>query len=67
METENDDRIEDSSPHGADWKPGGQCADHLSLKRFKKLLIANYGIELSTAKIKKILISGGRWANEQSR
>lgn len=62
-----DDRIEDSRPQGTDWKPGGLCADHLSLERFKKLLMSDYGIELSTSKIRKILISGGRWTTEQSR
>lgn len=50
-----DDRIEDSHPGGADWKPGEQEA-HTSLAAFKKELAEGYGIELSTVKIRKILI-----------
>ena len=49
-----DDREEDSAPGGADWKPG-QRAMHTSLKQFQTEL-AERGIDLSTAKIRKILI-----------
>ena len=62
-----DDRIEDSRPHGTDWRPGGQIANHMSLERFRKHLWMDYSIRLSTAKIRKILISGGSWTTEQSR
>ncbi len=62
-----DDRIEDSKPQGLDWRPGGQLARHLSLERFRKLLLNSYEINLSTAKIRKILITGGCWSTTQSR
>ena len=69
-----DDRIEDCRPPaageefrnpGEDWKPG-QAADHKSLGAFQKQLKA-MGIELSTSKIRKILITGGCWTTERSR
>lgn len=60
-----DDREEDSSIGGFDWQPG-QKANHTSLKQFQKEL-EDKGIELSTAKIRKILISGGCWTTERSR
>ena len=62
-----DDRIEDSRPQGSDWRPGGQQANHMSLERFRKLLLNSYEINLSTAKIRKILITGGCWSTAQSR
>jgi len=61
-----DDRIEDSRPPaagyecclpGEDWTPG-QVAAHKSLIAFQREL-SGLGIQLSTSKIKKILISGG--------
>ena len=61
-----DDREEDSKPQGKDWLPG-ESANHKSLERFRKQLKGNYDIELSTAKIRKILITGGRWSTERSR
>lgn len=60
-----DDREEDSSPGGADWVPG-ERANHTSLAAFKKEL-EGYGYTLSTAKIRKILITGGCWTTERSR
>lgn len=60
-----DDREEDSSPGGADWVPG-EKANHTSLAAFKKEL-EGYGYNLSTAKIRKILITGGCWTTERSR
>lgn len=60
-----DDREEDSSPGGADWQPGAKAA-HLSLGAFQRDL-KEKGIELSTAKIRKILITGGCWTTERSR
>ena len=69
-----DDRIEDSRPPaagesrraaGEDWIPG-QIAAHKSLSYFKDEL-AGRGIDLSTSKIKKILITGGCWTTERSR
>ena len=69
-----DDRIEDCKPPaagddfrdpGEDWKPG-QEADHKSLSVFQKELKA-IGINLSSSKIRKILISGGCWTTERSR
>lgn len=60
-----DDREEDSAPGGADWKPG-EKADHTSLEAFRKELL-DYGIEISTAKIRKCLITGGCWSTERSR
>lgn len=61
-----DDRDEDSRPSGKDWMPGMK-ANHKSLTAFQKELKENHGIELSTAKIRKILITGGRWTTERSR
>lgn len=60
-----DDREEDSSIGGDDWAPG-KTANHTSLAAFQKEL-EGYGIKLSTAKIRKILITGGRWTTERSR
>lgn len=60
-----DDREEDSKPGGEDWVPG-ERADHTSLQSFKKEL-ESYGYNLSTAKIRKILITGGCWSTERSR
>ena len=69
-----DDRIEDSRPPAAgdelrdpgdDWKPG-QVADHKSLVVFQNEL-KGMGIELSSSKIRKILITGGCWTTERSR
>ena len=60
-----DDREEDSSPGGADWQPG-LTANHTSLASFQKTL-KEQGIELSTAKIRKILITGGVYTTERSR
>ena len=69
-----DDQIEDSRPPaagdelrtaGEDWKPGQEAA-HKSLNAFQKELKAQ-GIMLSSAKIRKILISGGCWSTERSR
>ena len=69
-----DDRVEDCKPPaagveyrdpGADWVPG-QPAKHKSLIAFGKELEA-IGIKLSTAKIRKILITGGCWTTERSR
>ena len=69
-----DDRIEDSRPPaagddfrapGEDWRPG-QEADHKSLNAFQNEL-KTMGIELSSSKIRKILISGGCWTTERSR
>ena len=75
-----DDRMEDSRPPaagsrngqtdkrpaGADWEPGIP-AGHKSLCSFQKELAEEHGIRLSTSKIRKILISGGRWTTERSR
>ena len=60
-----DDREEDSRFGGEDWVPGKR-ANHLSLSAFQKKLEEN-GIKLSTAKIRKILITGGCWTTERSR
>ncbi len=69
-----DDRIEDTSPPtagdepreaGADWMPG-TVASHKSLVAFQREL-KQQGINLSTSKIKKILITGGLWTTETSR
>lgn len=60
-----DDREEDSSPGGADWVPG-EKANHTSLAAFKEEL-EGYGYNMSTAKIRKILITGGCWTTERSR
>ena len=61
-----DDREEDSSPGGLNWQPG-QKAMHTSLEAFRRKLLEVHGIELSTAKIRKILITGKRWSTERSR
>lgn len=61
-----DDREEDSKPQGRNWNPG-ERANHKSLEGFRKQLKGNYDIDLSTAKIRKILITGGRWSTERSR
>ena len=61
-----DDRKEDSSPGGENWIPGKK-AKHTSLGAFKKTLLKDYGIDLSTAKIRKILITGGCWSTQRSR
>ena len=60
-----DDREEDTSIGGLDWAPGKQ-AKHLSLVAFQRKLNEK-GIELSTGKIRKILITGGLWSTERSR
>ena len=60
-----DDREEDSSIGGEDWAPG-KMALHTSLAAFQKEL-EEYGIKLSTSKIRKILITGGCWTTERSR
>lgn len=60
-----DDREEDSKPGGENWVPGKE-ANHTSLAAFQKTLHENR-IELSTAKIRKILITGGCWSTERSR
>jgi len=60
-----DDREEDSSIGGDDWAPG-KMALHTSLAAFQKEL-EEYGIKLSTSKIRKILITGGCWTTERSR
>ena len=60
-----DDREEDSKPGGENWVLGKE-ANHTSLVAFQKMLKEN-GIELSTAKIRKILITGGCWSTERSR
>ena len=59
------DREEDSSIGGDDGAPG-EKANHTSLAAFKKEL-EDYGYNLSTAKIRKILITGGCWTTERSR
>lgn len=61
-----DDQDEDSKPHGVDWKPG-EKSKHLSLESFRKKILDLYDIDLSTAKIRKILITGGCWSTERSR
>ena len=61
-----DDREEDSRPGGESWIPG-QKALHTSLEAFRRELREVHGIELSTAKIRKILITGGLWTTERSR
>lgn len=69
-----DDRMEDSRPPaagdelrtaGEDWKPGQEAA-HKSLNAFQREL-KTQGMELSSSKIRKILISGGCWSTERSR
>ena len=61
-----DDRKEDSKLHGKDWLPG-ERVNHKSLEGFRKQLKNSHDISLSTAKIRKILITGGRWSTERSR
>ena len=61
-----DDREEDSRPGGEDWTPG-EKAMHTSLAAFQKELKEIHNIELSTAKLRKILITGGCWTTERSR
>ena len=60
-----DDREEDSSIGGEDWMPG-EKALHTSLAAFQREL-KDIGVELSTAKLRKILITGGVWTTERSR
>ena len=60
-----DDREEDTHPGGEDWEPG-KTAEHLSLAAFQREL-EERGIKLSTAKIRKILITGGCWTTKRSR
>lgn len=69
-----DDRLEDCKPPAAgdairtpgnDWIPG-QVANHKSIIAFQREL-ADMGIELSSSKIRKILITGGCWSTERSR
>ena len=69
-----DDRTEDCRPPaagdsfrtlGSDWVPG-QVADHKSLIAFQREL-EDKGIRLSSSKIRKILITGGRWSTERNR
>ncbi len=69
-----DDRLEDCKPPaagdtiktpGKDWVPG-QVANHKSINAFQREL-ADMGIELSSSKIRKILITGGCWSTERSR
>ena len=61
-----DDREEDSRPGGENWTPGGKAL-HTSLESFHRELRDVHGIGLSTAKIRKILITGGLWTTERSR
>lgn len=63
--SEYDDRKEDSSLGGKDWLPGGK-AGHKSLAAFKRELKKN-GIDLSSGKIRKILITGGLYSSALSR
>ncbi len=69
-----DDRLEDCKPPaagdtirtpGKDWIPG-QVANHKSIIAFQREL-SDMGIELSSSKIRKILITGGCWSTERSR
>lgn len=68
-----DDCKEDSKPpaggkykvQGKDWAPW-KIANHKSLATFQKEL-KEIGIELSSSKIRKILITGGCWSTERSR
>lgn len=69
-----DDRIENNAPPtageqvrtpGEDWKPGTP-ANHKSLTAFQREL-KDRGIDMSTSKIKKILITGGLWTTERTR
>ena len=61
-----DDREEDSRPGGESWAPGRKAL-HTSLESFRRALRDVHGIGLSTAKIRKILITGGLWTTERSR
>lgn len=61
-----DDREEDSRPGGEDWEPGMKAL-HTSLAEFQKELKDIHDITLSTAKIRKILITGNCWTTERSR
>ena len=61
-----DDREEDSRPGGESWEPGRKAL-HTSLEAFRRELREVHGIRLSTAKIRKILITGGLWTTERSR
>ena len=69
-----DDRLEDCKPPtagymittpGKDWVPG-QVANHKSIIAFQREL-SDKGIEISSSKIRKILITGGCWSTERSR
>ena len=69
-----DDRLEDCKPPaagdviqppGKDWVPG-QVANHKSITAFQREL-SDKGIEISSSKIRKILITGGCWSTERSR
>ena len=59
------DEIEDAAPGGLDWFPGRK-ARHKSLAVFQREL-KEKGINLSTGKIRKILITGHLWSTERSR
>ena len=61
-----DDREEDSRPGGESWVPGHKAL-HTSLESFRRELQDVHGISMSTAKIRKILITGGLWTTERSR
>ncbi len=61
-----DDREEDSAPGGNNWEPGKRAA-HKSLEEFRRELHEVWDLKLSTAKIRKILITGGCWTTERSR
>lgn len=69
-----DDHLEDCKPPaagdtiktpGKDWIPG-QVANHKSIIAFQREL-SDKGIEISSSKIRKILITGGCWSTERSR
>lgn len=69
-----DDRLEDCKPPaagntikspGKDWIPG-QIAKHKSIIAFQRELL-DKGIEISSSKIRKLLITGGCWSTERSR
>ncbi len=69
-----DDRLEDCKPPaagdmiktpGKDWIPG-QVANHKSIIAFQREL-SDKGIEISSSKIRKILITGGCWSTDRSR
>ena len=61
-----DDREEDSKPGSEDWVPG-EKAMHQSFGAFCKELKDHHDIMLSTAKLRKILITGRCWTTERSR